>query len=46
MAGSSRDVSTGIDLGSECRWRDGVPTPGVAGGVKAGEMRLLGGPGV
>ena len=34
-------VSTGIDLASLCK--AGVPVPGVAGGVKAGERRVPGG---
>jgi hypothetical protein len=44
--GISSEVSTGVDLGSESRWREGVPAPGVAGGVKAGEMRVSGRVGV
>ena len=40
--GVSKEVSTGIDLGSECRCREGVLVPGVEGGVKAGEMRFAG----
>ena len=40
--GVSREVSTGIDLGSECRCREGVLVPGVEGGVKAGEIRFAG----
>ena len=43
VEGESREVSMGMPLGSLWRWRDGVEAPGVAGGVKAGEMRLFGG---
>jgi hypothetical protein len=46
-------VSTGVDFGSEmsrCCSREGVVVPevrpGVAGGVKAGESRFEGSPGV
>lgn len=46
MCGSSREVSTGMDFGSALRWREGVTAPGVAGGVKAGDSKLLGTPGV
>ena len=44
--GSSVEVSTGVDLGSERCRDDGVEMPGVEGGVKAGEIRLPGRPGV
>lgn len=39
--GESREVSTSTDLASLSR--AGVPVPGVAGGVKAGLIRLGGG---
>ena len=39
-------MSTGVDLGEEFRCLDGVAVPGVAGGVKAGDTRSSGRPGV
>ena len=47
--GGSSEVSTGVDFGSEVRRWEGVvvpENPGVAGGVKAGERRFGGKPGV
>lgn len=49
VPGSSSDVSTGIDFGSCLLWcrPEGVPgNDGVKGGVYAGDIRLLGIPGV
>ena len=39
-------MSTGVDLGEEFRCLEGVAVPGVVGGVKAGERRSSGIPGV